>query len=126
LFGENSLTNIVNNTFAFAQVVDVISCTEITGDVVVAGDLNVIGGSLDISGVTIKSYEEEEEERLFDTLVIRYPTLTGTGKFHGIREIQLWVNNVNVLPSLVTPSTFNVDGTPLAKYIQYSIFYELV
>jgi cytoskeletal protein CcmA (bactofilin family) len=85
--------------------------TELTGDVVVAGDLNVIGGSLDISGVTIKSYEEDE--RLFDTLVIRYPTLTGAGHFRGIREIQLWVNNVNVLPSLVTPSTFNVDGTPL-------------
>jgi len=85
--------------------------TELTGDVVVAGDLNVIGGSLDISGVTIKSYEEDEP--LFDTLVIRYPTLTGIGHFRGIREIQLWVNNVNVLPSLVTPSTFNVDGTPL-------------
>jgi cytoskeletal protein CcmA (bactofilin family) len=96
--------------------------TELTGDVVVAGDLNVIGGSLDISGVTIKSYEEEEEERLFDTLVIRYPTLTGTGKFHGIREIQLWVNNVNVLPSLVTPSTFNVDGTPLANISNIPFF----
>jgi hypothetical protein len=37
--GVNSLINIVNNTFSFTQVVDVISCTEITGDVVVAGDL---------------------------------------------------------------------------------------
>ena len=37
--GENSITNIVNNIFAFTQVVDVISHTEITGDVIVAGDL---------------------------------------------------------------------------------------
>ena len=96
--------------------------TELTGDVVVAGDLNVIGGSLDISGVTIKSYEEEEEERLFDTLVIRSPTLTGAGHFRGIPEIQLWVNNVNVLPSLVTPSTFNVNGTPLADISNIPFF----
>ena len=33
--GVSSITNIVNNTFAFTQVVDVISYTEITGDVVV-------------------------------------------------------------------------------------------
>jgi len=94
--------------------------TELTGDVVVAGDLNVIGGSLDISGVTIKSYEEDEP--LFDTLVIRYPTLTGAGHFRGIPEIQLWVNNVNVLPSLVTPSTFNVNGTPLADISNIPFF----
>ena len=38
--GTNSLTNIVNNTFAFRQVVDVISFpTDFTGDVVLAGDL---------------------------------------------------------------------------------------
>jgi len=49
--GVNSITNIVNNTFAFAQVVDVISYTEITGDVVVAGDLtaeNLIVGSTNL------------------------------------------------------------------------------
>ena len=49
--GTNSLTNIVNNTFAFTQVVDVISYTEITGDVVVAGDLtaeNLIIGSINV------------------------------------------------------------------------------
>ena len=49
--GENSITNIVNNTFAFAQVVDVISCTEITGDVIVSGDLtaeNLIVGSTNV------------------------------------------------------------------------------
>ena len=50
--GENSLTNIVNNTFAFTQVGNVISFpTEITGDVVVAGDLtaeNLIVGSTNV------------------------------------------------------------------------------
>jgi len=50
-FGVNSITNIVNNTFAFAQVIVVISYTEITGDVVVAGDLtaeNLIVGSTNV------------------------------------------------------------------------------
>ena len=49
--GVNSITNIVNNTFAFTQVVDVISHIEITGDVVVAGDLtaeNLIVGSTNV------------------------------------------------------------------------------
>ena len=50
--GENSITNIVNNTFAFTQVGNVISFpTEITGDVVVAGDLtaeNLIVGSTNV------------------------------------------------------------------------------
>jgi hypothetical protein len=84
--------------------------------------VEIIGGILDISGVTIKNYKEEEEERLFDTLVIRYPTQTGQGRFRGIREIQLWVNNVNVLPSLVTPSTFNVNGTSLADISNIPFF----
>jgi flagellar basal body P-ring protein FlgI len=46
--GVNSITNIVNNTFAFTQEADIISYTEITGDVVVEGDLtveNIIVGS---------------------------------------------------------------------------------
>ena len=49
--GENSLTNIVNNTFAFVQEAVVISYTDITGDVVVAGDLtadNFIVGSTNL------------------------------------------------------------------------------
>jgi len=49
--GVNSITNIVNNTFAFTQVIVVISYTEITGDVVVAGDLtaeNFIVGSTNV------------------------------------------------------------------------------
>jgi hypothetical protein len=49
--GVNSFTNIVNNTFAFTQEADVISYTEITGDVVVAGDLtaeNLIVGSTNV------------------------------------------------------------------------------
>ena len=48
---ENSITNIVNNTFAFAQDVDVISYTEINGDVVVVGDIianNFIVGSTNL------------------------------------------------------------------------------
>jgi len=49
----------------------------------------------------------------FDTIVIRRPTKLGTGQFTGIREVQLFVNNVNVLPNIVTQSTFIVDGTPL-------------
>jgi hypothetical protein len=59
--GENSITNIVNNTFAFAQEADVISYTEITGDVVVKGDLtveNIIVGShnliTEINGLEIE------------------------------------------------------------------------
>ena len=49
--GENSITNIVNNTFAFTQEADIISYTEITGDVVVKGDLtveNIILGSTNL------------------------------------------------------------------------------
>jgi tRNA A-37 threonylcarbamoyl transferase component Bud32 len=49
--GENSLTKIVNNTFAFAQKVVVILYTKITGDIVVAGDLtaeNLIVGSTNL------------------------------------------------------------------------------
>ena len=49
--GANSLTNIVNNTFAFAQEADVITYTEITGDVIMKGDLtveNIIVGSTNI------------------------------------------------------------------------------
>ena len=49
--GVNSITNIVKNTFGFTQVIDVISYTEITGDVVVAGDLtaeNLIVGSTNV------------------------------------------------------------------------------
>jgi len=49
--GANSLTNIVNNTFAFAQEANLISYTEITGDVVVKGDLtveNIILGSTNL------------------------------------------------------------------------------
>jgi hypothetical protein len=41
----------VNNTFAFTQEADVISYTEITGDVVVKGDLtveNIIIGSTNL------------------------------------------------------------------------------
>jgi hypothetical protein len=37
--GVNSITNIVNNTFAYTQEADVISYTAITGDIVLAGDL---------------------------------------------------------------------------------------
>jgi len=50
---------------------------------------------------------------IFDTIVIRRPTGVGTGRFTGIREVQLFVNNVNVLPDLVSQSTYKVDGTPL-------------
>jgi hypothetical protein len=50
--GTNSLTNIVNNTFAFAQEAEIISFpTEITGDELVAGDLtaeNLILGSTNV------------------------------------------------------------------------------
>jgi len=49
--GANSLTNIVNNTFSFAEEADVISYTEITGDVIMKGDLtveNIIVGSTNI------------------------------------------------------------------------------
>jgi len=49
--GENSITNIVNNTFAFPQDADLISYTEITGDVIMKGDLtaeNLIVGSTNI------------------------------------------------------------------------------
>ena len=44
-------TNIVNNTFAFAQDADLISYTEITGDVIMKGDLtaeNIIVGSTNL------------------------------------------------------------------------------
>jgi hypothetical protein len=59
--GENSITNIVNNTFAFTQEGIVSSYTEITGDVVVKGDLtveNIIVGShnliTEINGLEIE------------------------------------------------------------------------
>ena len=50
--GENSITNIVNNTFAFTQGGNVVSFPiGITGDVVVEGDLkanNFIVGSTNV------------------------------------------------------------------------------
>ena len=65
-FGVNSITNIVNNTFAFAQVIVVISYTEITGDVVVAGDLTaenfVVGSTNVITELTSLDTRLDEEE----------------------------------------------------------------
>lgn len=69
----------------------------------------VVCVSLQVNGgITFK-----KTEVAFDTIVFRRPTGVGTGRYPGTREVQLWVNNVNVLPTLVTSSTFNVYGTPL-------------
>jgi len=62
------------------------------------------------------------DDLYFDTIVIRRPTNIGTGQFTGIREVQLFVNDVNVLPDLVTQSTFNVDGTPLQDISEIPFF----
>jgi len=64
--GVNSISNIVNNTFAFTQVIVVISYTEITGDVVVAGDLTaenfVVGSTNVITELTSLDTRLDEEE----------------------------------------------------------------
>jgi len=62
------------------------------------------------------------DDLYFDTIVIRIPTGVGTGQFTGIREVQLFVNDVNVLPDLVSQSTFNVDGTPLQNISNIPFF----
>jgi hypothetical protein len=62
------------------------------------------------------------DDLYFDTIVIRRPTNIGTGKFEGIREVQLFVNDVNVLPNLVPQSTFKVDGTPLQDIYNIPFF----
>ncbi len=64
--GVNSIANIVNNTYAFAQVIVVISYTEITGDVVVAGDLTaenfIVGSTNVITELTSLDTRLDEEE----------------------------------------------------------------
>ncbi len=77
-----------------------------TGNVDISGSLNV-ETSLTTNQLIVN------DDLYFDTIVIRRPTGVGTGQFIGISEVQLFVNNVNVLPDLVSQSTFNVDGTPL-------------
>ena len=95
----------------FDPVVDVsggLTCDTITttGNVDISGSLNV-ETSLTTNQLIVN------DDLYFDTIVIRRPTNIGTGKFTGIREVELFVNDVNVLPNLVSQSTFNVDGTPL-------------
>jgi len=72
-----------------------------------------IGGTLNVETSLTTNQLIVNDDLYFDTIVIRRPTGVGTGRFIGISEVQLFVNDVNVLPDLVSQSTFNVDGTPL-------------
>ena len=125
--GVISNTNIVNDTFALTEDANVISFpTEITGDLVVVGDLtanNVIVGStnlvteintkqdlittatdLDCNSLIKTNLEVNgginlDTNTYFDTIVIRRPTgFSGDANFFlGLRELQCWVNNSNIL-----------------------------
>jgi len=90
--------------------------TELGGDLSVSGTTTTgnvdIRGSLKVDTITTNQLIVNVDFD-FDTIVIRRPTGVGTGRFIGIRQVQLFVNDVNVLPDLVSQSTFNVDGTPL-------------
>ena len=92
--GENSLTNIVNNTFAFTQVVDVISYTKITGDVVVAGDLDC--NTITTNSLEVKANINLYKVTYFDTIVLRRLDETDTALIN-FNELQCWVNGVNIL-----------------------------
>jgi len=88
--------------------------TELGGDLSVSGNVDISGSlNVETSLTTNQLIVNVDIDLYFDTIVIRRPTGVGTGQFTGIREVQLFVNNVNVLPDLVSQSTFNVDGTPL-------------
>jgi len=116
----DSISQIASETLALKEVV-----SEFAESVNIVGGLKVdtitTTGNVDISGsltcnslnINKKSIFIGDFDFDFDTIVIRRPTNIGTGRFIGIREVQLFVNNVNVLPDLVSQSTFNVDGTPL-------------
>ena len=127
--GVISNTNIVNDTFALTEDANVISFpTEITGDLVVVGDLtanNVIVGStnlvteintkqdlittamdLDCNSLITTNLEVNggvniDTNTYFDTIVIRRPTgLTGaeTSFTINLNELQVWINGSNILP----------------------------
>ena len=114
----NSTTNIASETLALKEVVsEFAESANIVGGLKV--DTITTTGNVDISGsLTCNSLNINKKSIVngdfdFDTIVIRRPTGVGTGRFTGIPQVQLFVNNVNVLPDLVSQSTFKVDGTPL-------------
>jgi len=89
-----------------------------SGGLIEDGIINTFDSEVNITGnLTSNSLTTNQlivnDALLFDTIVIRRPTGVGTGRFTGIREVQLFVNAVNVLPDLVSQSTFDTDGTPL-------------
>jgi len=148
--GVNSITNIVNNTFAFAQEAEIISYTEITGDVVVAGDLtaeNLIVGSTNV----ITEINTKQDFILDGDLTIAktdglLTALNSTAKldsantFTGLQTVNGDLKADHVLVKITAPtlnthltsklyvdtaiSNVNVDTTNLSKLDQANTFTE--
>ena len=108
--GVNSITNIVNNTFAFAQEAVVISYTEITGDVVVAGDLtaeNLIVGSTNvITELTSLDTRLDVEEPKTTAL----QTLTATHTADILTKQDLITSSTDLTANSITTNNLEVNG----------------
>jgi len=112
---------ILNNVGGGIEIINYFNYNKLKEDV--AGKQDTITPSTDLSCNSLNTNQLIVNDDLyFDTIVIRRPTNIGTGKFEGIREVQLFVNDVNVLPNLVPQSTFKVDGTPLQDIYNIPFF----
>jgi hypothetical protein len=78
--GANSLTNIVNDIFAFTQEATVISYTEITGDAIMKGDLiveNIIVNSTNIiTEINTKQHIINDNDLTIDKILNLQSSLT--------------------------------------------------
>ena len=104
--GSNSLTNIVNNIFAFTQNANITSFpTEITGDVVISGSItasnkyfyeaNEVVKAFGLYGSTLHYYQVEEDLNIFinsgvnigDTIFFPSGSLAGNILMEDVRSI---------------------------------------
>jgi len=103
---EDSLTNIVEDTYAETETVNYVPTPfEVKGNVDITGGLSVdiitTTGNVNITGdLNVEGGVNIDTGEYFDTLVVRRPTGT-TGRTDdyriALRELQVWVNGTNIL-----------------------------
>jgi len=90
----------------------------------VEGGNTELGGDLSVSGTTrLNTLEVGNNVGMFDTILIR--RTDATGRYINLRTLQVYANNINILPS-ATNATQSVESGSLGDVIEFMTWDDLV